>query len=258
MLANSSHSVDDLGFHLLDTRFELPRVRQRTGSGKSIRRSTTSMSAVTSWRGTFSSLSAAMRSACSSRSRGQQRFEVFPESETRFFLRAVEAQVSFGRDASGAVDHLIVHQNGADQRAVRLAEGVDSVDYGPAETVSVPEETLQRYVGPLRAPARFLDHRDSCGRAAVRTGDWPIESRDLPYVPKRSSSTGSSTPALTFQTDAGGAATSLVLRPGGSRVRSAGSSRTSTRCPRVRSASVPVRPVVVLEVDAAKAQGSQR
>jgi D-alanyl-D-alanine-carboxypeptidase/D-alanyl-D-alanine-endopeptidase len=44
---------------------------------------------------------------------GQDRFPIFPESQTKFFLKVVDAQVTF------AADHLILHQGGADQRATK-------------------------------------------------------------------------------------------------------------------------------------------
>ena len=45
----------------------------------------------------------------------QPKFPVFAESEVKFFLRVVDAQVSFTKDDSGAVTGLILHQNGANQ-----------------------------------------------------------------------------------------------------------------------------------------------
>lgn len=50
---------------------------------------------------------------------GQQRFEIFPSSETDFFLKAVSAQLTFQKDASGRVTQVVVHQNG-DTVAKRL------------------------------------------------------------------------------------------------------------------------------------------
>jgi len=51
---------------------------------------------------------------------GQGKVEVFPESETKFFLRVADAQITFVKDASGKVTHLILHQGGRDQRAERV------------------------------------------------------------------------------------------------------------------------------------------
>ncbi|MBS1812419.1 MAG: serine hydrolase [Acidobacteria bacterium] len=46
---------------------------------------------------------------------GQGKIEIFPESETRFFPKAMEAHLVFVKDASGKVSHLILHQNGEHQ-----------------------------------------------------------------------------------------------------------------------------------------------
>ncbi len=51
---------------------------------------------------------------------GQSKLQMFPESETKFFLRAVDAQISFVKDANGRVTHLILHQGGQDQKAGRV------------------------------------------------------------------------------------------------------------------------------------------
>jgi CubicO group peptidase (beta-lactamase class C family) len=50
---------------------------------------------------------------------GQPKLEMFPESDTKFFLKVVDAQVSFVKDDSGKVNALILHQSGANQKAVR-------------------------------------------------------------------------------------------------------------------------------------------
>jgi CubicO group peptidase (beta-lactamase class C family) len=50
---------------------------------------------------------------------GQPKFELFPESETKFFLKVVDAQVTFVKDDKGVVTHLILHQ-GPDQKAKKI------------------------------------------------------------------------------------------------------------------------------------------
>jgi hypothetical protein len=42
----------------------------------------------------------------------QPPFELFPEGENKFFLRVVDARVTFTRDAQGLVTGLIIHQGG--------------------------------------------------------------------------------------------------------------------------------------------------
>jgi Beta-lactamase class C and other penicillin binding proteins len=43
---------------------------------------------------------------------GQPRVEMFSESDTKFFLKVVDAQLTFVKDATGKVTQLILHQNG--------------------------------------------------------------------------------------------------------------------------------------------------
>ncbi|HEV7509807.1 MAG TPA: serine hydrolase [Thermoanaerobaculia bacterium] len=50
---------------------------------------------------------------------GQQKLELYPESETRFFLKVVDAQVDFQRGADGKVSALVLHQGGRDMPGKR-------------------------------------------------------------------------------------------------------------------------------------------
>ena len=50
---------------------------------------------------------------------GQPRFQIFAETETRFFLKMVDAQLTFVKDASGKATEVILNQNGMDQTAKR-------------------------------------------------------------------------------------------------------------------------------------------
>ncbi|MFT3781231.1 MAG: serine hydrolase [Nibricoccus sp.] len=49
----------------------------------------------------------------------QPKFPVYAESEAKFFLKVVDAQIEFKRDAQGKVNALVLHQNGRDQVAKR-------------------------------------------------------------------------------------------------------------------------------------------
>ena len=51
---------------------------------------------------------------------GQAEYEVFPESETDFFYRVVDAQLTFEHPEGGAAPMLTLHQNGKDMRGRRL------------------------------------------------------------------------------------------------------------------------------------------
>jgi len=50
---------------------------------------------------------------------GQPKFPVYAESTTKFFLRVVEAQLEFQKDADGKVVAAIMYQNGRETKAVR-------------------------------------------------------------------------------------------------------------------------------------------
>ncbi len=50
---------------------------------------------------------------------GQGKAELFPESESRFFLKVVDAEIEFVRGADGKVTGLVLHQNGRDMPGQR-------------------------------------------------------------------------------------------------------------------------------------------
>ena len=53
------------------------------------------------------------------RATGQDEYQVYPESETRFFYRVVDAQITFELGPDGSAVALVLHQNGRDRRAIR-------------------------------------------------------------------------------------------------------------------------------------------
>lgn len=50
---------------------------------------------------------------------GQQKLEIFPSSEAEFFLKVVDARITFVKGPDGVVDVLVLHQNGRDMPAKR-------------------------------------------------------------------------------------------------------------------------------------------
>jgi len=51
---------------------------------------------------------------------GQQKFPLFAESQTRFFLKVVEAQVEFFKDEQGAFSKLVLYQGGQEMPGTRV------------------------------------------------------------------------------------------------------------------------------------------
>ncbi|HEV7346672.1 MAG TPA: serine hydrolase [Devosia sp.] len=51
---------------------------------------------------------------------GQQRFEIFPESDRRFFYKVVDAQITFADPVDGSAPALMLQQNGQNMTAIRV------------------------------------------------------------------------------------------------------------------------------------------
>jgi CubicO group peptidase (beta-lactamase class C family)/uncharacterized protein YneR len=86
---------------------------------------------------------------------GQQRFEIFPESQTEFFLKVVDAQITFVTNGTGPATELILHQNGQDMHGKRLGNaGAAAAPTQPAE-VHVAPDVLARYVGTYELAPGF-------------------------------------------------------------------------------------------------------
>jgi CubicO group peptidase (beta-lactamase class C family) len=115
MTNTTGAGADDIGLHLLDPSLPLaPKpapVKQRTAielPGKVLARYV----GVYQFAPTFSIEMTLDGAALYGQPTGQDKFRVWPESETEFFLREVEAQVTFVRDAQGGVTGMVLHQGG--------------------------------------------------------------------------------------------------------------------------------------------------
>jgi len=51
---------------------------------------------------------------------GQGKIEIYPESETRFFVKVIDAQIEFQKGSDGRMSSLILHQGGAQMPAPRI------------------------------------------------------------------------------------------------------------------------------------------
>ena len=51
---------------------------------------------------------------------GQPVFDIYAENDTKFFFKIVDAQLTFETDAQGKAQAVVLHQNGANQRAPRI------------------------------------------------------------------------------------------------------------------------------------------
>ena len=58
---------------------------------------------------------------------GQQKYPIFPESETRFFLKILDATNEFLKDDKGAVTHIVLRQGPIERRAARIPDKAGEV-----------------------------------------------------------------------------------------------------------------------------------
>jgi serine-type D-Ala-D-Ala carboxypeptidase/endopeptidase len=143
---------------------------------------------------------------------GQQKFEIFPESERGFFLKVVDAQITFVTDSSGRATELILHQNGRDVHGKRF-EG-EPPKPPEHKQVSVDPKIFDGYVGTYQlAPGVvFTITRDADHLYAQLTGQqtfeiFPQSKNDFFYKVVDAQ--------ITFVTDSAGRATELVLHQAG-------------------------------------------
>ncbi len=109
VLTNSTTGADDLGFHLLDEKYTLKELKKPY---------TVSSAILKSYVGTYE-LSPGFNIEISLENNelviqatGQAKAAIYAESETKFFLKILPAQIEFFRDANGGVEKLVLYQNG--------------------------------------------------------------------------------------------------------------------------------------------------
>jgi len=142
---------------------------------------------------------------------GQPQFPIVAESETRFFLKVVDAQVEFLKDESGAATDAILHQNGRDLKARRTS--ATAAPPPQHKAITVPATTLARYVGAyqMRPNVELSITLDGDQLMAQLTGQpkFPIFAEsDTLFFFKVAEAT------LDFQQDGSGVVTAVRLRQG--------------------------------------------
>lgn len=81
---------------------------------------------------------------------GQGRFPAFPESQTGFFMKIVDAQWEFLTDDSGKATHVVLYQGGREMKGPRISDTV-----AERREISLPAGTLGQYVGTYRLRPGF-------------------------------------------------------------------------------------------------------
>ncbi len=117
VLSNATTGIDDIGFHLLDER--LPLQVQHMA----IALPAEALEAFVGeyqFAPTFSLVVTREGDQLLAQGTSQPRVPIFPESQTDFFYKVVDAQISFAKDATGRVTGLVMHQNGQDFPAPKV------------------------------------------------------------------------------------------------------------------------------------------
>jgi CubicO group peptidase (beta-lactamase class C family) len=126
VLSNMSTNigVDDVGMHLLDPSAPLAKLSSLT-THKEI---TLDPKIFDRYTGVYQFMPAVTLTFTREGDRmftqltGQPKFEIFAESEKDFFLKVVDAQITFETGEGGRATAAILHQNGRDQRAARVEQ----------------------------------------------------------------------------------------------------------------------------------------
>jgi hypothetical protein len=213
VLSNSLNDVDDIGLHLLNSKFELSKF-ELTKEHHAIQ---LDPKVYDTYLGTYQLAPNFVITVSKEDNRlflqatGQPRVEIFPESETEYFLKVVDAQITFLKDDKGEATALILHQNGIQQKALKLGP-----NYQPPvrKETTVDPKLLAKYEGQYQlAPGILLNVTLQDGKLMVQlTGQesyqvFPESEKDFFYKVVDAQ--------ITFETDSNGNVTGLVLHQGG-------------------------------------------
>ena len=87
---------------------------------------------------------------------GQGKAELFSKTPTLFYLKVVDAQISFEDEKDGRYGALVLHQNGRDQRALRLDPSAPLPVIKAPTAVAIKPETGDKYVGRYELAPGFV------------------------------------------------------------------------------------------------------
>jgi D-alanyl-D-alanine-carboxypeptidase/D-alanyl-D-alanine-endopeptidase len=150
---------------------------------------------------------------------GQGPAKIYPESQTDFFYRVVDAQILFKTDIKGRANALVLRQNGRDQMAGRIDGNADPIQewYGHREK-AVDPAMFKNYVGRYQlAPGVIFTVTQEGNQLYVQlTGQprfevYPEGEREFFYKVVDAQ--------ITFETDGNGPATVLTLHQAGQNPR---------------------------------------
>lgn len=111
VLSNTAGDVDDIGLHLLNRGFNLKPVVRHTEVAVDTMR-LEQLTGRYALAPTFVLTVTREGGALFVQATNQGRLRVYPESDSTFFFKDMDAQVSFRRDATGRASRIVLHQSG--------------------------------------------------------------------------------------------------------------------------------------------------
>jgi D-alanyl-D-alanine-carboxypeptidase/D-alanyl-D-alanine-endopeptidase len=175
VLANSANAIDDIGFHLLEGRYELTHFEP----GKDRVAIPLEPGILDRYVGRYQLTPFAFVNVRRAQGRlqaqltGQSYFDLFPESRTNFFYDVVNAQISFDINAEGHATNLVLHQNGRDLAAPKISDEPEK----ERVAVKIDPKIYDSYAGQyeLAPGAVFTVRRDGDRLLAQLTGQTFLE-----------------------------------------------------------------------------------
>ena len=210
VLSNSANDIDDIGLHLLESKYPLAKL-EPTKERTAIKLDPEIYDAYVGEYELAPSIAITITKEGESlyaQLTGQPSFEIFPESETKFFLKVVDAQLTFVKDEKGQVTHLVLHQNGIDQRAMKRGVEIDWKE------MTLPAEILEKYAGKYELRPGFVititkeDNRLMTQATGQSKFEIFAESETRFFYKVVDAQ-------ITFQKDGNGNVVSLILHQGG-------------------------------------------
>lgn len=122
LLSNSTNDVDDIGRHLMDVRYPLAKIAP-SREHKEVAVDAKVFDALVGKYEIQPGVTASVfrdGDKLMTQVSGQSAFQIFPESETEYFFKVVDAQVTFEKGPDGKVTGLVVHQNGQNVPAKKI------------------------------------------------------------------------------------------------------------------------------------------
>ena len=122
VLSNSANDIDDIGRHVMDPRFELAKI-EAPREHKEVAVNPKVFDALI---GKYQLAPGFVVNVTREEDKlfiqatGQGKIQAFPESETEYFLKVTDAQITFVKDDGGKFSKLILHQMGQNMPAPRI------------------------------------------------------------------------------------------------------------------------------------------